>query len=122
MLASAIMAALGLSAVGASHPAKRNTQIHSRGVANLNAFRLVPMSSYTNAERTIAKRDTITSSRSSNPLDVAKAHVKDKNPDAKFRVVDDHYTGSNGITHIRFKQTMHDIDIDNADYNVNVRG
>jgi extracellular elastinolytic metalloproteinase len=34
--------------------------------------------------------------------------------------VDDHYVGNNGIAHFYFKQTVNDLDIDNADFNVNV--
>ena len=32
----------------------------------------------------------------------------------------DHYVGTNGIAHYYFKQTANDLDIDNADFNVNI--
>lgn len=114
-----ILAAVGLTAVGAAHPTKEsNKALFSRGVANLDAFRLPMLANYTSAEMAISKRDAAPSS--SDPIEVAKAHLKDKSGGASFRLVDDHYKGSNGITHIHFKQTFHDIDVDNADYNVNV--
>lgn len=119
---SAILAILGSASVASAHPAKRDTSISPRGLANLDAFRMPLLSNYTSAEKIIAKRENTASANSDDALEVAKAHVKDKNPDATFRLVDDHYVGSNGITHVRFKQTIHDIDIDNADYTVNVSG
>lgn len=41
-------------------------------------------------------------------------------PNATFRLVDDHYVGANGIAHFYFRQTANDVDIDNADFNVNI--
>lgn len=46
--------------------------------------------------------------------------VKSTFPNMTFRTVKDHYIGTNGIGHVHFKQTAHGIDIDNADFNVNV--
>lgn len=121
MHSSAFLAVLGCISLGRTHPTKENKPIFSRGVANLNAFRLPMLASYTSAERALVGRETTPSSSSSfDPVEVAKAHLKDKSPDASFRLVDDYYTGSNGITHVRFKQTFNNIDVDNADYNVNV--
>ncbi|KAJ5097123.1 extracellular elastinolytic metallo proteinase [Penicillium angulare] len=41
-------------------------------------------------------------------------------PGTAFRLVDDHYVGDNGVAHIYFRQTLHGIDIDNANFNVNI--
>ena len=41
-------------------------------------------------------------------------------PEADFRLVNDHYVSGNGVGHVTFKQTVHGLDIDNADFNVNV--
>jgi extracellular elastinolytic metalloproteinase len=46
--------------------------------------------------------------------------VKKAAPGAEYRIVSDHYIGKNGITHVHFKQTAFGLDIDNADFNVNV--
>lgn len=54
------------------------------------------------------------------PVEVATRFIYWKSPKAQFRVVDDFFTSSNGITHVHFKQTANGIDIDNADYTVNV--
>lgn len=54
-------------------------------------------------------------------IETAKALVQKVAPGSEFRVVDDHYVGSNGIAHVNLKQTVHGLDIDNADFNVNVR-
>jgi extracellular elastinolytic metalloproteinase len=54
------------------------------------------------------------------PEMVATDLVKVTIPGATFRLVDDHYVGSNGVAHYYFKQTANDLDIDNADFNVNI--
>lgn len=41
-------------------------------------------------------------------------------PESDFRMIQDHYIGQNGVGHVFFKQTAHGLDIDNADFNVNV--
>ena len=50
----------------------------------------------------------------------AEEFVKSVVGKATFRLVSDHYVGTNGVAHVRFKQTVNDIDVDNADFNVNV--
>jgi extracellular elastinolytic metalloproteinase len=54
------------------------------------------------------------------PEAVATDLVKATIPGATFRLTDDHYVGSNGVAHFYFKQTANDLDIDNADFNVNI--
>ncbi|TQV90773.1 extracellular elastinolytic metalloproteinase precursor [Cordyceps javanica] len=54
------------------------------------------------------------------PLAAAIAFVKQAVPNADFRVAEDHYTSSSGVTHVNFKQTLHGIDVDNADLKVNI--
>lgn len=41
-------------------------------------------------------------------------------PNATFRLVDDHYVGDNHVAHVNFRQTIHGIDVDNADLDINV--
>lgn len=53
-------------------------------------------------------------------VETATELVKTVASGAQFRLVEDHYVGSDGIAHVYFKQTVHGIDIDNADFNVNV--
>lgn len=54
------------------------------------------------------------------PVSIATDLVKKTIPGAQFRLVNDHYVGSNGIAHFYFKQTANGLDIDNADFNVNI--
>jgi extracellular elastinolytic metalloproteinase len=51
---------------------------------------------------------------------IATSFVQATVPNATFRLVGDHYIGAAGIGHVYFKQTMHGLDVDNADFNVNV--
>lgn len=53
--------------------------------------------------------------------DIASALVKTSHPNAQFRLVTS-YSSRNGVTHYAFKQTANGIDIDTADFNVNVKG
>jgi extracellular elastinolytic metalloproteinase len=52
-------------------------------------------------------------------VETATELVKSVHPDSKFRIADS-YIGTNGIGHVYFKQTVHGLDIDNSDFNVNV--
>lgn len=119
------IALLGLAGLAA------NVQAHSeetastfslgkRGAIDLERFRLPQLSEYTDANtaetseavRSLAKRETYVES--------AEELVRLTAPNAEFRLVEDHYVGKNGIAHVNFRQTVHGIDIDNADFNVNV--
>ncbi|KAM0661296.1 hypothetical protein ACHAPH_002804 [Verticillium nonalfalfae] len=62
----------------------------------------------------------MTLSKRATYVETATELVKATVPGVTFRVVSDHYVGANGIAHVNFKQTAHGIDIDNADFNVNV--
>ncbi|KAF2210661.1 hypothetical protein CERZMDRAFT_99271 [Cercospora zeae-maydis SCOH1-5] len=59
--------------------------------------------------------------RAGSPIEAAEALVRSTVPDAEFRRVADSWTSSSGITHVYFKQTLNGLDIDDADFNVNVR-
>ncbi|KAJ4352141.1 uncharacterized protein N0V89_007488 [Didymosphaeria variabile] len=101
------------------HPAHAPRTLSRRAV-DLNAFRQVLETVYANA--TSAQSDpSITSfNKRADPVDTATELIKATIPGATFRLVDDHYVGNNGIAHFNFKQTVNDLDIDNADFNVNV--
>jgi hypothetical protein len=55
-----------------------------------------------------------------NYVTTATLFVQTIMPNATFRLVGDHYIGVNGIGHVYFKQSANGLDIDNADFNVNV--
>lgn len=41
-------------------------------------------------------------------------------PGAEFRLLDDHHVSSDGVTHVYFRQTWKDTDIEHRYFNVNV--
>ena len=115
--------ALGLlgaaATVNAHPPSGRSNKSIKKRVVDLNSFRLPAKAEYVNATMTNAEPSLKAIARE-DYVSTATALVKSVLPDAEFRVVDDHYVGTNGIAHVNFKQTAHGLDIDNADFNVNV--
>lgn len=114
---------LGLFAAAATvsaHPAslKASPGIRRRTV-NLESFRLKATAQYVNSTLT-DNEPSLKAIKRADSISTATELVKAKVPNAEFRLVDDHYVGTNGIAHVNFKQTVHGLDIDNADFNVNV--
>jgi extracellular elastinolytic metalloproteinase len=111
----------GLAAVNA-HPQRRapnNVALAKRGV-DITKYTMPDLGTY--AKTSSVKKDSVSiSSSSSDYVKTAEKLVKSKFPDLEFRTVKDHYVGSNGVGHVNFKQTVHGIDVDNADFHVNVR-
>jgi len=111
-----------LSAQTFAHPRSTSTSRGglNRRVIDLSAFRLKTIPAYTNATVT-GNSDLGAILKREDYIDTATALVQQIIPGAEFRLVDDHYVGTNGIAHANFKQTAHGLDIDNADFNVNVQ-
>lgn len=104
-----------------AHPALASSRRDIQGRAvDFNAFRLSTKAEYSNVTDTTDSSITTSLFKRETYVDTAKALVQRVAPDSEFRMVDDHYTGTNGISHVNFKQTVHGLDIDNADFNVNV--
>jgi len=103
-----------------AHPARTAKPGVRRRTVDLNAYRIHQAPEYHNEEATNAKRSELLVFKRESYVETATALVKSVVPDATFRVVGDHYVGTNGIAHVNFKQTAHGLDIDNADFNVNV--
>lgn len=103
------------------HPTLAGKSSLTRRTVDLNSFRLSAASSYTNATVT-SENPTLRFMKRETYVETATELVKSIVPGAEFRVVADHYVGSNGIAHVNLKQTANGLDIDNADFNVNVRG
>lgn len=114
-----LLGLLGASAVSA-HPApnKGKSGVRRRAV-DLNKYRLQTVADYSNKAATSTNSDLHLLKRETY-VDTATELVKKVAEGAEFRLVDDHYVGSNGVAHVNFKQTAHGLDIDNADFNVNV--
>jgi extracellular elastinolytic metalloproteinase len=116
MLAS-LLAGAGLFSLAAAHPAHATSNI--KRAIDINAFRLTATSEYVNATVAVPSFSLHRSKRG-DYVQTATELVKSVAKGATFRVVGDHYVGSNGIGHVNFKQTANGIDIDNADFNINV--
>lgn len=114
----------GLAANVQAHPQRREANeahLASRSLdIDISKFRLPELSTYTNATKTESSDTVASIGKRETYIETAKDLVKSIAPDAEFRLVEDHYVGTNGVAHVNFKQTVHGIDVDNADFNVNV--
>lgn len=124
MRSAILFGLLGAALQVNGHPVSHNSHASSlrRRAVNLNAFRLKATAEYinSNAATSDASVASVKLLRRDTYVETATELVKRVAPGAEFRVVDDHYVGSNGVAHVHFKQTAHGLDIDNADINVNV--
>lgn len=102
------------------HPASSHSTPKSiqKRTVNLNAYKLGVGASYTN-NIVISEQPAFRTFTKPTYVDTATTLVRSKFPDAEFRLVSNYVSG-NGVGHVVFKQTVHGIDIDTADLNVNV--
>jgi extracellular elastinolytic metalloproteinase len=126
MRSAALLSLLGPTVSVLAHPAPHSAQssddklsVLERRAINLESFRLPATAKYV-AKAQISTDPAASVARQASYVDVATDLVKRTFPSATFRVVDDHYVGTNGVAHVNFKQTINGIDVDNADFNVNV--
>lgn len=110
-----------LSAVAVYGHPTHNSRGLSRRAVDLDLFRVKVATSYKNATAVIADPTIPTLERRATAEDVAFELVQKVAPDATFRLLDDHYVGSNGIAHFYYTQTVNGLDVDTANFNVNVR-
>lgn len=103
----------------ASAYVQQSSGITRRGV-DLDSFRPLDKAKYMNSDE-VQQNAAIMSLAGGNYVDVATRLVQKMMPRATFRVVDDHYVSTSGMGHVNFRQTIHGIDVDNADFHVNVR-
>ncbi|KAI5864481.1 extracellular metallo proteinase 1 [Durotheca rogersii] len=82
-------------------------------------YRLKEATEYSNAGN-VAANHALKLLKRGDYVETATELVRSTAPDATFRLVEDHYVGTNGIGHVHFRQTIHGLDVDNADFNVNV--
>lgn len=103
-------------------PAAEGSALHKRAVT-IDAFKnklgAAPAKYVTNEVIVEGKPKTPTRRAAAADADVAADQVKKLYPSAQFRQVSS-YSSRNGVTHVYFKQTANGIDIDTADFNVNV--
>jgi len=110
---------VSLSAISVhGHPHARSTL--TRRAVDLDSYRLKHAASYKNVAEVVADPNINTLTKRASAQDVATDLVKATVPGATFRLVSDSYVGDNGVAHFYFKQTANGLDIDTADFNVNV--
>lgn len=118
---SAVAALLAARVLG--HPAplasSSSQGIQRRAVVDLTAYRLAVGANYTNNVVVSDQSPSFRTFSAPTYTDVARSFVATIFPDAEYRLVSN-YKSSNGLGHVVFKQTVHGIDIDTADFNVNV--
>lgn len=124
-----------MASVATAHPAGA-AHIHpvdmkpsprvARRAALLNSYRLNTASSFTILDVPLKGRDMDESARLSGENDVhlyvlaATSKLQETAANATYRLIDDHFLGSNGVGHVRFQQVLDGIDVDTAYFNVNV--
>ncbi|KAL0936826.1 fungalysin metallopeptidase [Colletotrichum truncatum] len=117
------LVAAGLAAGTDAHPS------HHRGGAtaaldkrriDLSKYRMDQVSAFVNAETAHSSPIVRSLVKRADYVQTAIDVVKREAQGVEFRVVDDHYVGSNGVAHVNFKQMVHGLDIDNANFNVNI--
>ncbi|KAF9888560.1 hypothetical protein FE257_008492 [Aspergillus nanangensis] len=113
-----IAGALALPLCLLAHPTNKARGLTRR--FDPSHYRLQGSAEYTSSRNSLARSLTPEATDGKSYVDVAKEVLKSAHPDATFRVVDDHYVGDNGVAHVYLRQTAHGIDIDNADFNVNI--
>lgn len=118
---SALIATLASVAAMGAHAHPHTSASLSKRAIDLDKFRMVVKTEYKNATEVDADPTIPTLRTRATPEETATELVGAQAPDAQFRLVSDHYTGKNGVSHFYFKQTANGLDIDNADFNVNVR-
>ena len=113
---------IGLTGLAGAHPQRRspNASPLSKRAIDLEAFKLAPMAEYVTQEELPEDASAKVVTKRADYTETAKDLVKATFPKAEFRMAKDHYVGSNGIAHVNFKQTVNGVDVDNADFNVNV--
>lgn len=103
-----------------AHPSPHGSHKLSRRAVDLDSFRLKLATVYKNATEVEADPSIPSLAKRASAQDVATELVQATVPDATFRLQNDHYVGTNGVAHFYFKQTANGLDIDTADFNVNV--
>jgi extracellular elastinolytic metalloproteinase len=102
------------------HPATHARNTLTRRAVDLDSYRLKHGASYKNGAEVVADPNINTLAKRASAEDVATDLVQATVPGATFRLVGDSYVGDNGVAHFYFKQTANGLDIDTADFNVNV--
>lgn len=116
LLFSHVTAACALLTVVDGHPTRRT--VKARAI-DLSSLRMKSSGSYVSVSST--QKRSLEHGKRATTLETATSFLNKTFPNITFTLSKDGYTGTNGIEHFYFKQTVNNvIDIDNADINVNV--
>ncbi|PYI31155.1 extracellular metallo proteinase MEP [Aspergillus indologenus CBS 114.80] len=101
-------------------PSQPSESWRSQAIAP-SSLRLTSRASYVNSINAAADNIRLAArAGQASYLETAKRLVQTIVPGTTFRVVGDPYIGDNDVAHVHFRQTVHNVDIDNADFNVNI--
>ena len=115
----AVVALLTSRVLGHPAPSTSSRSVHRRAVVDLSAYRLAVGANYTSNVIVAEQPSSFRTFSAPTYTDVASAFVRSVRPDAEFRLASS-YKSKNGFGHVVFKQTVHGIDVDTGDFNVNV--
>lgn len=116
---TAIVALLAVRTLGHPAPPSSSVQSIQKRTVNLLAYKLGVGSEYVNNVVITEQGPVFKGFVAPSYTDTATYLVKSVFPEAEFRLLSS-YRSSNGMGHVVFKQILHGIDIDTADFNVNV--
>lgn len=119
------LAILGLLAGASAHPAaspsdKGLSASATHNTIDVSKFHMPQVGHYSSSTETAKQHRALAFVKRGTYVETATELVKKIAPDSQFRLVDDHYIGDNGIGHVHFRQTIHGLDVDNADFKVNI--
>jgi hypothetical protein len=108
-----------LAALVIGHPAPSSSQNIRRRTVNLDSYKLGVGANYSSNVVLTDETPQLRTFTAPTYVETASLLVKKIAPAAEYRLVSS-YQSDNGVGHVVFKQTLHGIDIDTADFNVNV--
>lgn len=120
VLLASLASLSAISVYGHPHASWQGRSTLTRRAVDLDSYRMKHAAAYKNVAEVVADPNINTLAKRASAEDVATDLVKATIPDATFRLVKDSYVGDNGVAHFYFKQTANGLDIDTADFNVNV--
>ncbi|RYC65791.1 hypothetical protein CHU98_g469 [Xylaria longipes] len=119
MKSSVLYGLLGASLLADAHPSVKPHKSVQRRTVDVKSYRMHPNAQYINHKASKADQSLKLLKRATY-VETATELVKKVVPDTEFRLQDDHYVGTNGIAHVYFQQTLNGLDVDNANFNVNI--
>ncbi|GAW15807.1 hypothetical protein ANO14919_052290 [Xylariales sp. No.14919] len=119
MRSSLLYGLLGSSLLADAHPSTRARNGVQRRDVDLKSFKLNTQSQYF-SHKAVKADQSLKLLKRTTYVETATELVKQVIPNAEFRVAKDHYVGTNGVSHVYFRQTVNGIDVGNANFNVNI--